>query len=121
MAEYQVLQFPAQAVVVDPEVAAALPPSCHRIIAVLSEGNALTHDELARATGLPSRTIRFALRRLRDAGLVESMRSLRDCRTCYIYLSRQHVDPTFLELARQHADWSLQAAHGDLLPTQATP
>jgi hypothetical protein len=49
----------------------------------------MTHGQVAASTGMPPRTIRFAVRRLREAGLVSSVPSLRDCRTCYLFVNRE--------------------------------
>ena len=66
-----------------------LPPSARRVFALLRETGAMTHSELVGTTRMSPRTLRFALRRLRDLGLVSSVPSLRDCRTCYIFVNRE--------------------------------
>ena len=60
--------------------AVSLPPSAERVLDVLAHGGPLTHRDLVAATGLPPRTLRFALARLRTSGRVEWRWSLRDAR-----------------------------------------
>lgn len=60
--------------------AADLPPSAQRVLRILAENGPLTHKDLVLATGLPPRTLRFALSRLRASGRVVWRWSLRDAR-----------------------------------------
>ncbi|MDJ1431475.1 MarR family transcriptional regulator [Halostagnicola sp. A-GB9-2] len=57
-----------------------LPPSAKLVYKVLKYNTALTQQELAEETMLPKRTVRFALTRLKEAGLVEGRISIRDAR-----------------------------------------
>lgn len=104
MTEYSFLQFPAEAVQVDPKIVDNLPGSARRVLDAVRERGPLTHNELGLATGLPPRTIRYAVRRLKDHGVLESLSSLKDCRTCYFFVSRRHIRPEALEEARVRAD-----------------
>lgn len=104
MTEYSFLQFPADAIQVDPKIVDTLPGSARRVLDAVRERGPLTHNELGLATGLPPRTIRYAVRRLKDHGILESLSSLRDCRTCYFFVSRRHIRPEALEDARSRAD-----------------
>ncbi len=57
-----------------------LPPSAERVLAILAVRGPLTHKDLVTVTGLPARTVRFALARLRASGRVAWRWSLRDAR-----------------------------------------
>ena len=104
MAEYEFLRFPADTVQVDPQQYNALPGSARRVFEAVRERGPLTHSQLGAITGLPPRTIRFAVKRLKDTGLLDSMCSLRDCRTYYFYVSRRHIRSEALEEARRRAE-----------------
>lgn len=62
------------------EVLRELPPSAKLVAKVLEYNDTLTQSELAEETLLPPRTVRYALTRLDDAGLVESRFSFTDAR-----------------------------------------
>ena len=57
-----------------------LPPSAKLVATVLEHDGRLTQQELAEETLLPPRTVRYALGRLREAGVVESQFSFVDAR-----------------------------------------
>lgn len=63
-----------------------LPPSAKLVFRALQDAGALTSTELSRQTLLAPRTVRHALRRLGQTGLVHHRSSLRDSRTSYFYL-----------------------------------
>lgn len=112
MGEYEFLHFPAEAVRVDDETFGRLPDSAQRVFGAVKDEGPLTHAELRDRTGLPPRTIRFAVRRLKDEGLVDARSSLKDCRTCYFFVSKEHVEDEALEDARRRAE---EAARGGKL------
>ena len=64
----------------DLETLRELPPSAKLVAKVLEYNNSLTQSQLAEETLLPPRTVRYALRRLEDAGIVESRFSFSDAR-----------------------------------------
>jgi DNA-binding transcriptional ArsR family regulator len=103
MGEYEFLHFPSEAVLVDEDHLGRLPGSARRVFGAVREEGPLTHADLRHSTGLPPRTIRFAVKRLREEGLVDARSSLRDCRTCYFFVSREHVEGGALEDARVRA------------------
>ena len=103
MGEYEFLHFPAEAVRVDPGRLGGLPESAQRVFGAVRDEGPLTHAGLRDRTGLPPRTIRFAVKRLRDEGLVDARSSLKDCRTCYFFVSRDWVEDGALEDARVRA------------------
>lgn len=57
-----------------------LPPSAKLVAKVLDYHETLSQGQLAEETLLPPRTVRYALTRLEDAGVVESRFSFSDAR-----------------------------------------
>ncbi len=57
-----------------------LPPSAKLVAKVLEYNGSLTQSQLAEETLLPPRTVRYALSRLEDVGVVESRFSFADAR-----------------------------------------
>ena len=57
-----------------------LPPSAKLVAKVLEYNTTLTQSELAEETLLPPRTVRYALTRLDEEGIIESRFSLTDAR-----------------------------------------
>ncbi|GGM71834.1 DNA-binding MarR family transcriptional regulator [Halarchaeum rubridurum] len=57
-----------------------LPPSAKLVAKVLEYEDTLTQSELAEETLLPPRTVRYALTRLDEAGVVDSRFSFTDAR-----------------------------------------
>ena len=112
MDEYAFLHFPADAVHAEPIRLLRLPESARTVFAAVREGGPLTHAELQQETGLPPRTVRFAVKRLKDDGLLDTRCSLRDCRTCYFFVNKRCVGVAALEAARQKAE---DASRGRLL------
>lgn len=79
-----------------------LPPSARFVLKVLSEGEPMTIGEIAEETGLPLRTVKFALRRLRELGLVSAVPCVRDLRrkfyfTCYKLSGSGRRFPAFID------------------------
>lgn len=111
MGEYDFLRFPAEAVQIDPHQFARLPESAQRVFEAVRDHGPLTHVGLREHTGIPARTVRFAVKRLKDAGFVDTRCSLQDCRTCYFFVARECVRQEYLEAAREAAD--LAVARGE--------
>ncbi len=57
-----------------------LPPSAKLVAKVLDYNDTLTQSELAEETLLPPRTVRYALSRLEEEGVVDSRFSFSDAR-----------------------------------------
>jgi DNA-binding MarR family transcriptional regulator len=57
-----------------------LPPSAKLVAKVLETDSPLSQSELAEESLLPDRTVRYALNRLDESGLVESRYSFQDAR-----------------------------------------
>lgn len=106
--EYAFLHFPADAVQVDRLRLARLPASCQAVFAAVREQGPLTNAELRARTAMPERTVRFAVARLKAEGLLDVRCSLRDCRTCYFFVSKRCVGVAALEDARRRAEASGQ-------------
>lgn len=63
-----------------------LPPSAKLVAKVLEGGGPLSQSQLAEASLLPDRTVRYALNRLEEVGLIDSRYSFRDARKQVYYL-----------------------------------
>jgi len=57
-----------------------LPPSAKLVAKTLEYNETLTQSQLAEETLLPARTVRYALNRLEDVGVVDSRFSFSDAR-----------------------------------------
>lgn len=66
-----------------------LPPSAKLVYKALRHGHAMTSKEISDETLLAARTVRHALKRLRQFALVNSRASLKDCRTAYFFVGDQ--------------------------------
>lgn len=65
----------------------SLPPSSRTIQELLHEGGALTHKELVKRSKLAPRTVRYALKRLKERQLIVEKFNFRDARQI-IYQNR---------------------------------
>jgi DNA-binding MarR family transcriptional regulator len=63
-----------------------LPPSAKLVAKVLETDAPLSQGQLAEASLLPDRTVRYAIGRLEDAGLIGSRHSFRDARKQVYFL-----------------------------------
>jgi DNA-binding MarR family transcriptional regulator len=109
--EYEFLHFPAEAVHVDPERFAGLPDSAQRVFLAIRDYGPITHVELRARTQIPARTVRFAVKRLKEEGFIDTRCSLRDCRTCYFFVHPRCVGVEALEEARRKADEAATRDH----------
>lgn len=66
-----------------------LPASARQVFDALARDGPLTHRDLVRATGMPGRTVRYAVGRLKEAGVIGARCNLMDCRQCYFFVSQQ--------------------------------
>ena len=64
-----------------------LPPSAKLVAKVLETEAPLSQGELADQSLLPDRTVRYALNRLEEVGLVDSRYSFRDARKQVYFLA----------------------------------
>ena len=62
------------------DAVAELPPSAKLVAKTLEYNDTLTQSELAEETLLPPRTVRYALNRLEEVGVVDSRFSFADAR-----------------------------------------
>jgi len=65
-----------------------LPPSAKLVAKVLETDAPLSQGQLVEESLLPDRTVRYALNRLEDSGLVGSRYSFRDARKQVYFLER---------------------------------
>ena len=63
-----------------------LPPSAKLVAKVLEDESPQSQGQLAEESLLPDRTVRYALNRLEDAGLVNSRYSFQDARKQVYFL-----------------------------------
>lgn len=110
MQEYRFLQFPPEAVHIDPTNYGGMANSARKVFDLLRQQGPQTHAQIAAATGLPRRTIRFAVQRLRAQGLISRVASLHDCRICYFFIDRSCVDANAIAQARTQANQAV--THG---------
>jgi DNA-binding transcriptional ArsR family regulator len=69
-----------------------LPPSSQKILHLLESGGALTHKELVHLSSLAPRTVRYALKRLKDNDMIVEKFNFRDARQIlYEYKDPQMV------------------------------
>ena len=64
-----------------------LPPSAKLVVKVLETESPMSQGQLAEESLLPDRTVRYALNRLDDEGLVSSRYSFRDARKQVYFLT----------------------------------
>jgi len=64
-----------------------LPPSSLTVIHILDEGGAMTHKDLVKKTRLAPRTVRYALKRLKEQHLIIEKFNFKDARQI-IYQNR---------------------------------
>ncbi len=65
-----------------------LPPSAKLVAKVLEGDSPLSQGQLAEESLLPDRTVRYALNRLEEVGIVGSRYSFRDARKQVYYLQK---------------------------------
>lgn len=74
----------------EPDVALdELPPSAQTVYEVLNEEGPATHKELLTEMEMPGRTIRYAVKRLKEAGIIGERCKLMDCRQCYFFVQNK--------------------------------
>ncbi|MFX0204574.1 MAG: winged helix-turn-helix domain-containing protein [Candidatus Hodarchaeota archaeon] len=65
-----------------------LPPSSLKIYKILQSQNQMTFKEITSQTSYSTRTVRYALRDLSDAGLIGKIPDMTDLRRCYYSINR---------------------------------
>jgi len=65
-----------------------LPPSSKTVLALLDEGGAMTHKEIVKKSNLAPRTVRYALKKLKENQLIIEKFNFRDARQI-IYQNRE--------------------------------
>jgi DNA-binding MarR family transcriptional regulator len=65
----------------------ALPPSSKTVLEILDSGGAMTHKDLVEKTHLAPRTVRYALKKLKEKQLIIEKFNFRDARQI-IYQNR---------------------------------
>lgn len=70
-----------------------LPPSSRKLYQLFEEGRGMTYKDLVSISGMPPRTVRYALKKLKERGLVAEKFNFQDARQI-IYLKRPQVAST---------------------------
>jgi predicted transcriptional regulator len=70
-----------------------LPPSSKTVLEILDTGGAMTHKDLVQKTHLAPRTVRYALKKLKERQLIIEKFNFRDARQI-IYQNRSTQNPT---------------------------
>jgi predicted transcriptional regulator len=71
-----------------------LPPSSQKILVLLEDGGALTHKELVRLSNLAPRTVRYALKKLKDNDMIVEKFNFRDARQILYEYKESRMVPT---------------------------
>lgn len=66
---------------------AALPPSSKTVLQILDDGGSMTHKDIVQKSRLAPRTVRYALKKLKERGLIIEKFNFRDARQI-IYQNR---------------------------------
>lgn len=103
VSQFAHLHFPPEAVDVGRDEVDALPPSCRTVFRVVREHGPVTHQDLRQATGMPPRTIRFALSRLREERILDMVSSLKDSRAHHFFIHKSRIKRAYLEAERRKA------------------
>ena len=69
-----------------------LPPSSKTVLEILDVGGAMTHKDLVQKTHLAPRTVRYALKKLKERQLIIEKFNFRDARQI-IYQNRSSYNP----------------------------
>ncbi|MDD1681404.1 MAG: MarR family transcriptional regulator [Methanoregula sp.] len=69
-----------------------LPPSSKTVLEILDMGGAMTHKDLVQKTHLAPRTVRYALKKLKERQLIIEKFNFRDARQI-IYQNRNTQSP----------------------------
>jgi predicted transcriptional regulator len=65
----------------------ALPPSSKTVLQILDAGGSMTHKDIVQKSRLAPRTVRYALKKLKERGLIIEKFNFRDARQI-IYQNR---------------------------------
>jgi predicted transcriptional regulator len=66
---------------------ATLPPSSKTVLRILDDGGSMTHKDIVQRSHLAPRTVRYALKKLKERGLIIEKFNFRDARQI-IYQNR---------------------------------
>lgn len=69
-----------------PSLPEDLPSSARQIYKLLAIEGPLTHKELVELSGMPARTVRYAVSRLKEDDHVGERRNLMDCRQRFFFI-----------------------------------
>jgi DNA-binding transcriptional regulator GbsR (MarR family) len=72
-----------------PGLPEGLPPSAEEVFELLALEGPMTHRELVEYAEMPARTVRYAVRRLKEADCVGERVNLKDCRQRFFFVKRE--------------------------------
>ncbi len=79
-----------------------LPKSSKKLITALAENSPLTQKELIMKVSMPAKTVRYALKRLSEEGIISEIPNLEDMRSVF-YTLNPMMEPSLLEAHIQEA------------------
>jgi DNA-binding transcriptional ArsR family regulator len=71
-----------------------LPPSSKAVLQLLDEAGEMTHKEIVRKSNLAPRTVRYALKKLKENHLIIEKFNFRDARQIIYQNRKNHRVPT---------------------------
>lgn len=76
----------------------SLPPSSRTVLKILGREGAMTHKDIVKKTRCSPRTVRYALRKLKENNLLIEKMNVRDMRQIiYLYRMPPPLDPTLAD------------------------
>ena len=92
-----------------PKTKIKVPKSAKPILYLLNEHGVLTQKELLQLLNLPPKTARYALKRLKEEGIIQSVPDLMDMRSQKYRISTDKIDyATLQELIKDAIEYTLK-------------
>ena len=73
-------------VMIDKKLFSNMPPSSLKVYQILRSAQRMRFNDIASQTNYSTRTVRYALRDLTDAGLISKIPDMNDLRRCYYFV-----------------------------------
>ncbi len=84
-----------------------LPKSSKKLITALAEASPLTQKELITKVSMPAKTVRYALKRLAEEGIISEIPNLEDMRSVF-YTLNPMMEPRLMEAHIEEAKRTLE-------------
>ncbi len=92
-----------------PRTKIKVPKSAKPILYLLNEHGVLTQKEILQLLNLPPKTARYALKRLKEEGIIQSIPDLMDMRSQKYRISTEKIDyETIQRLIKDAVDYTLK-------------